>query len=117
MSIDRDSQPPLLDELIAQQVDLPPPPTFEPVKDDGKGKVAASSSGSTGSGEKKIPKWLKLGNSECSRVGRLLMLMRARYREVNAAWLVDFFLSAIAIFSLLLTTVLFCFAASQRLSN
>lgn len=62
---DRDSQPPLLDELLAQQVDLPPPPTFDTeVKDDGKGKVASTEKGG---GEKKIPKWLKVGNSESSR--------------------------------------------------
>jgi len=62
---ERDKSPPLLEELLAQQVDLPPPPSFDQAApiDDGKGKVAAQNS--TGSGEKKIPKWLKMGSAHC----------------------------------------------------
>lgn len=51
---------PLRPDVLAQAVDLPPPPTFNNAPTPtGTGNTLKSSS-STSTGEKKIPKWLKL---------------------------------------------------------
>ncbi|KIY63542.1 hypothetical protein CYLTODRAFT_458027 [Cylindrobasidium torrendii FP15055 ss-10] len=70
--IDADLKPvdvpsPLLDSVIAQAEELPRPPEVETKPDtSGKptpGRTLGSSSGSTSSGEKKVPKWLKLSSA------------------------------------------------------
>ncbi|KZS92590.1 hypothetical protein SISNIDRAFT_412862 [Sistotremastrum niveocremeum HHB9708] len=54
---------PLLEEVLARAQDLPPPPNYDqtPEPEDKKRKQTATTS-SDASGEKKVPKWLKLGS-------------------------------------------------------
>lgn len=54
---------PLLEEVLARAQDLPPPPNYDqtPEPEDKKRKQTAGTS-SDASGEKKVPKWLKLGS-------------------------------------------------------
>ena len=66
---------PLSPEVLAQAVDFPtPPPEVEEEPEPSKSKpkaapkIAPSQSSSSASGEKKIPKWLKLGSTWFSSV-------------------------------------------------
>ena len=70
---------PLDPSLISQAVELPVPPDFDTAPSKGATPAAASnkpsSSSATGSGEKKVPKWLKLGSTSLLVITHHLMLI------------------------------------------
>ncbi|KAJ7243712.1 hypothetical protein C8J57DRAFT_1083585 [Mycena rebaudengoi] len=74
---------PLAPHVLAQAVDLPPPPVFDDSPSANKSASASSSSGASKQGagaalEKKIPKWLKMGPSAFSLSFSLLPLSSFR---------------------------------------
>ena len=55
---------PLLESILAQARDLPPPPTFDDSLLDEKDGKSQSAQPSKDQGRKTLPKWLKIGQSK-----------------------------------------------------
>lgn len=66
LDIDGDVPAPLSEEVLSHLQDLPPPPVFQEVVPDTSKASASALAGS--SGEKKVPKWLKVGSKHTQYV-------------------------------------------------
>jgi hypothetical protein len=86
---------PLAPEVLATATELPPPPAYD--------APAAAASGASGAkprtggfqpstGEKKVPKWLKVGSTLCPLFcAKILKFSDALVREVNERERADYF--------------------------